>query len=83
MLEGMAFLVGGVLAGIITKLPATFMHMMSVTILLSRVLYVLSYVYVSSSRWYLRTVWYEVCVLAILAMYWRAGVVLVKNGQLP
>lgn len=83
MLEGMALLVGGVLAGIVTKLPASFMHLMSAIVLLSRVLYVLSYVYASSARWYLRTLWYEVCVLAILAMYWRAGVVLVKNGQLP
>lgn len=76
MLENMAFLVGGVLAGIMAKLPADFMNRMSLVILGSRVIYIVSYVNVTRQKWApLRTVWYMASNLAVLAMYWKAGMV--------
>lgn len=76
MLENMAFVVGGVLVGIMAKLPANFMHQMSLVILGSRIVYIISYASVTRSKWApLRTVWFLISNLAVLAMYWKAGLV--------
>ena len=83
MLENMAFVVGGILSGVICKLDAGWMNTVSAVIVGTRVLYVLSYVQTSSLRWsYLRTIWYNVSAIAVMAMYWKAGWKL-SSGQLP
>ena len=83
MLENMAFVVGGILAGVICKLEAGWMNTMCGVCLASRVLYLLSYMSISSQKLSpLRTVWYLVSSIAIMAMYWKAGWVLVKEGQI-
>ena len=84
MLENMAFVIGGILAGIMCKLDAGWMNTMSAICIGSRVLYVLSYVCTSSqSLSPLRTVWYLTSSIPILLMYWKAGMVLKEAGQLP
>jgi uncharacterized MAPEG superfamily protein len=84
MLENMAFVIGGILSGVICKLDATWMNNMCAIYLLSRILYALSYIMTSSQRWSpLRTVWYLVGSIVVLAMYWKAGWRLVEAGQLP
>lgn len=84
MLENMSFLVGGILAGIMAQLPADFMHQMSLVILVSRAIYLISYTSVTSSRWApLRTVWFLTSNLAVMAIYWKAGMILVREGKLP
>jgi MAPEG family len=74
MLENMAYIVGGILAGVMCKLDASFMNKMSAVCLGSRVLYLFSYIHTSNQRLSpLRTVWYLSSSLAIMALYWKAG----------
>lgn len=59
MFENMAFVVGGIITGIVGKLDATFMNRACAVYLLSRVLYTITYVSISSPRYAtLRTLWY-------------------------
>ena len=84
MLESMAFIVGGILAGVMCKLDAEWMNIMCAVCIGSRVLYVLSYIHTSSqSLSPLRTVWYLASSIPVLLMYWKAGLVLMEIGQLP
>lgn len=84
MLENMAFVVGGILAGVTCKLDTQWMNSMCAVILGSRILYLASYMQISSQQLSpLRTVWYLVASIAVLLMYWKAGWVLVEHGQLP
>ena len=54
----MAFVVGGILSGVVTKLDADWMNMMCALYLGTRVLYTASYMQTSSQIWSpLRTVW--------------------------
>lgn len=84
MLENMAFVIGGILAGIMCRLDAGWMNTMCAICLASRVVYVWTYVHTSSkSLSPLRTVWYLSASIPVLLMYWKAGLVLVELGQLP
>lgn len=59
MFESMAFVVGGILTGVFGRLDAGFMNRMCGIYLVSRLLYTVSYIKVTTSRWApLRTVWY-------------------------
>ena len=59
MMENMAFVVGGILSGVIAKLDADWMNQMCAVYLVSRILYTVSYVQISSFKWSpLRTVWF-------------------------
>ena len=58
MMENMAFVIGGILSGVFTKLDADWMNWMCMIYLGSRILYALSYMHTSSLTWSpLRTVW--------------------------
>ena len=84
MLENMAFVVGGILAGVMCKLDAQWMNMMCAVCLASRVPYLLSYILVSGQALSpLRTLWYLISSGAVFAMYWKAGWKLAELGQLP
>lgn len=59
MLENMAFVVGGILSGVVARLDAGLMNTLCAGCLLSRVVYAISYVNISSHKWApLRTLWY-------------------------
>jgi uncharacterized MAPEG superfamily protein len=59
MFENMAFVVGGILAGVCGKLDPNFMNQMSALYVVSRILYTITYIQTSSIRWApLRTLWY-------------------------
>ncbi|ETN41673.1 uncharacterized protein HMPREF1541_03609 [Cyphellophora europaea CBS 101466] len=59
MLENMAFVVGGILSGVVTRLDAEWMNLMCGLYLVSRILYTISYVSIASAKWApMRTAWY-------------------------
>jgi uncharacterized MAPEG superfamily protein len=59
MLENMAFVTAGILAGIVGTLDASFMNTACAVYLVSRVLHIISYVQISSHKFAtLRTLWY-------------------------
>lgn len=59
MLENMAFMVGGILSGVVTKLDADLMNVLCGIYLASRIVYTICYTNITSQRWAsLRTLWY-------------------------
>lgn len=59
MLESMAFVIGGILAGIMAKLDAGLMNMLSGLYIATRVAYAMSYINIASHKWAtLRTLWF-------------------------
>ena len=84
MLENMGFVVGGILAGLICRLDANWMNTMCAICVGFRVLYVFSYIQISSQQLSpLRTLWFLFSSIPILLMYWKAGWTMVEAGQLP
>ena len=59
MLENMAFVVGGILSGVVARLDANLMNTLCAVYLSSRVVYAISYINITSHKWAtLRTLWY-------------------------
>jgi uncharacterized MAPEG superfamily protein len=59
MLENMAFMVGGILSGVIAKLDANLMNALCAVLLITRVIYAISYINITSHQWAtMRTLWY-------------------------
>ena len=80
MLENMAFVVGAVLAGNMTKLGAGFMNQMLAWYLVSRVAYLIAYVQVEKEQYAtLRTLFYNLGATLLVVIYVKAAGVLAKN----
>lgn len=59
MLENMAFVIGGILAGVMAKLDAGLMNTICGVYIASRIAYALSYINITSHKWAtVRTFWY-------------------------
>lgn len=84
MLENMAFVVGGILSGVLCRLDAGWMNMMCAVLLAARLAYLICYMSISSQALSpLRTVWFLLANGPVLMMYWKAGWKLVEMGQIP
>ena len=80
MLENMAFVVGAVLAGNMTKLGAGCMNQMMTWYLVSRVGYLVAYVLVGNEQYaMLRTLFYNLGVVVLLIVYVKAAGVLAES----
>ncbi len=83
MLENMAFVVGGILAGVVCKLDARLMNVLSAICLASRILYIPTYIQTSNQKLSpLRTIWYLVSNIAIFVLYWKSGWKLAETSKL-
>lgn len=59
MLENMAFVVGGILSGVIAKLDAGLMNLLCGIYIASRLAYAISYISIATHKWApVRTFWY-------------------------
>lgn len=59
MLESMAFVIGGILAGVMAKLDAGLMNLLCGLYIASRIAYAISYINIASHKWAtVRTLWF-------------------------